>query len=119
MGWGRRSRNRPPANRKTFEKEIDMSRPGRVLGFLCALILPALVSLAASGYEAGAVSDAGTISGRVRYLGAVAMKKIVPTKDMSTCGKIREEPQIMLGADKGVQDAVVYLKNLKKGKAWT
>ena len=45
------------------------------------------------------------------------MKKIIPSKDQATCGEMREEPEIVVGPDKGVQDAVVYLKDVAKGKA--
>ena len=52
------------------------------------------------------------------FAGAVPTKKIIPTKDKEVCGDIREEPEIVVGADKGVTDAVVYLKAVEKGKAW-
>jgi hypothetical protein len=69
-------------------------------------------------YEAGPVADGGTISGKVLYDGAVPTRKIIPTKDKSVCGEIREEPEIVVAADKGVLDSVVYLKGVTKGKAW-
>jgi plastocyanin len=37
---------------------------------------------------------------------------------MDTCGAIREEPEIVVGGDKAVLDAVVYLKKVDKGKDW-
>ena len=69
-------------------------------------------------YEVAPVSDGGTLSGKVTFAGAVPTKKIIPTKDKEVCGDIREEPEIVVGADKGVTDAVVYLKAVEKGKAW-
>jgi hypothetical protein len=82
-----------------------------------------LVSAAAGSavaYEAVTVSDGGTIKGKVTFAGAPpSKKKIIPTKDKEACGSgVREVDQITVGADKGVQDAIVYLKKVDKGKAW-
>jgi len=76
-----------------------------------------LLSLPASAYEAVQVTDGGTIKGKLTYQGEIATKKIVVTKDNEVCGAIREEPLIVVGPDKGVQDAIVYLKDVQKGKA--
>lgn len=73
----------------------------------------------AYSYQAVMVYDGGTIRGKVIFRGSPPpMKKIIPTKDQQVCGGIREEPQIVLAPDKGVQDAIVYLKKVEKGKAW-
>jgi hypothetical protein len=92
----------------------------RLLRSATAVIVPALLvaaPLAAAAYQVAPVTDGGTIKGKVTYQGDVPMKKIIPTKDQATCGKVREEPEIEVGADKGVKDAVVYLKGVEKGKA--
>src|SRR3989442_15332792 len=75
---------------------------------------------AALPYEAVAVSDGGTIKGKVLFQGsAPATRKVILTKDREVCGSgVREVDQILLGPDQAVQDAVVYLKNVEKGKAW-
>jgi hypothetical protein len=75
---------------------------------------------AARGYEAVTVADGGTIKGKVVYAGAPpAKKKVIPTKDKEACGSgVREVDQIRLGPDKAVQEAVVYLKGVARGKAW-
>lgn len=78
----------------------------------------ALVTGAALSYEAIDVSGGGKIEGKVVYEGAVPTKKIIPTKNKEVCGDPRDEPQIRVGPDKGVQDAVVYLKAVAKGKPW-
>ena len=72
----------------------------------------------AQAYEAGAVTGGGTITGKIVFTGAVPMKKIIPTKDTAVCGGPREEPLILVGADQAVQNAVVYLVEVAKGKAW-
>jgi hypothetical protein len=44
---------------------------------------------------------------------------VIPTKDREVCGSApREVDQILLGGDQAVQEAVVYLKKVDKGKAW-
>jgi len=78
----------------------------------------ALLTGAAYAYDEVPVSSGGTIRGKVSFSGTVPTKKIIPTKDTAVCGGPRDEPQIRVGADQGVQDAVVYLRDVKMGKAW-
>ncbi len=77
-----------------------------------------LFAASALSYEVVPVSGGGGIEGKVVFQGSVPTKKIIPTKDREVCGGPRDEPQVLIGADKGVQDAVVYLKNVSKGKPW-
>lgn len=87
-----------------------------------------LVSLAAAAialpvhgaraYEEISVSGGGAVAGMVVFDGSVPTKKVIPTKDPEVCGGIRDVPVIRVGGDKGVADAVVYLKNVEKGKSW-
>jgi hypothetical protein len=85
----------------------------------CLILIAAVAATPrlAGGYQAVSVTDGGTIKGKVVYQGSVPTKKIIPTKDQATCGEMREEPEIVVGPDKGVQDAIVYLKGVEKGKA--
>jgi hypothetical protein len=85
---------------------------------LLLLFLPLLISSGAWAYEGGAVSSGGTIKGKVTYAGSVPMRKIIPTKDQEVCGGIRDVPQVIVGPDNGVADAIVYIKNVQKGKQW-
>jgi plastocyanin len=85
---------------------------------LLALAPLALAAAAAWSYEVVTVSGGGAIEGKVVFQGSVPIKKIIPTKDKEVCGAPRDEPQIRVGPDKGVQDAVVFLKAVAKGKAW-
>ncbi|THF56247.1 carboxypeptidase regulatory-like domain-containing protein [Pseudothauera rhizosphaerae] len=71
-----------------------------------------------SAYEVISVGSGGAIEGKVRFLGNVPVRKIIPTKDREVCGGTRDEPQVRVGADHAVQDAVVYLKEVARGKAW-
>jgi hypothetical protein len=83
--------------------------------FLSAL---ACFGTEAFGYDIAPVSGGGRIEGKVTFQGEVPVRKIVPNKDVEVCGGPRDEVRIRVGADKGVQDAVVYLKEVTKGKAW-
>jgi hypothetical protein len=82
------------------------------IGLATAAAVPALA------YEEGTVTGGGRIEGVVVFNGAVQTRKIIPNKDVEVCGGIREEPLIDVGPDKGVQNAVVYLVDVAKGKAW-
>lgn len=89
-----------------------------VLAQRCATAAMVCMSACAMAYDVVPVSGAGRIEGKVSFLGSVPIKKVIPTKDRDVCGGPRDEAQIRVGADKGVQDAVVYLKGIEKGKAW-
>lgn len=69
-------------------------------------------------YEVVEVSNGGVIKGRVTYDGPVPTRTIIPTKNQDICGGMREDPEILVGAGGGVQDAVVYLEEIYQGKAW-
>jgi len=77
-------------------------------------------TLRAQAYDAVSVTDGGSIKGKVVFNGTIPPKrKVVPTKDREVCGSgVREVDQIMVGGDKSVAEAVVYLKAVEKGKAW-
>src|SRR5216117_1215824 len=109
LGWA------PYPNRKEEGALMNKTIPGAAL---LPIVLLVLFSASVFPYEAVSVSGGGTIAGQVVYLGNVPIKKIIPTKDKEVCGSPRDEPQILVGPDKGVEDAVVYLKDVAKGKAW-
>lgn len=77
-----------------------------------------LFGMAVEAYEVVAVSGGGKVEGKVTFQGNVPIKKIIPTKDREVCGGPRDELQVQIGPDKSVLDAVVYLKEVPKGKAW-
>lgn len=74
----------------------------------------------AAAYDVVPVADGGTIKGKVTFVGTPpGKKKVIPTKDKEACGsEVREVDQMVVGPDKAVQEAVVYLKQVDKGKAW-
>lgn len=89
-----------------------------ILPFAAFVLAASSFGSAAAPYEVAPVTGGGRIEGKVTFLGEVAIKKIVPNKDVEVCGGPRDEAQIAVGPDKGVKDAVVYLKAVEKGKAW-
>jgi hypothetical protein len=86
-----------------------------------ARLLPVLALTAGSNvlaYEVAPVTGGGKLEGKVVFQGNVPTKKVIVTKDREVCGGPRDEPALLVGSDKGVKDAVVYLKEVPRGKAW-
>lgn len=72
----------------------------------------------AAAYDGGAVSNGGTISGTVKFQGAPpAAKPIEVTKDKEVCGQheIKNE-SLVVGAGSGIENAVVSIVSISKGK---
>jgi hypothetical protein len=78
----------------------------------------AILAMPAFAYDAGTVTGGGSIEGQIVYKGPVQTRKIIPNKDVEVCGGIREDPLIQVGPDQAVENAVVYLADVAKGKAW-
>ena len=72
----------------------------------------------AQAYEVDPVAGGGTLAGKIVFNGSVPTRKIIPTKDPQVCGGIRDVSLIVVGEDKGVRQAVAYLKKVGSGKAW-
>ena len=72
----------------------------------------------AIAYEVAPVTGGGTVKGKVTFSGAVPERTVLPTKDERICGAPRKEALIKVSADKSVQEAVVSLQGITKGKAW-
>jgi hypothetical protein len=81
-------------------------------------LVAATLSLPATAYEEISVRDGAVIEGRVTYDGRIPVRRIVPTSDREICGGIREWPLVERGAENGVKNAVVYLEQVERGKAW-
>ena len=69
-------------------------------------------------YDEGPVTGGGTIQGKIVFNGVSPTRKVIPTKDVEVCGGPYEETLVQIGPDKSVQNAVVYLVDIAKGKAW-
>jgi len=77
---------------------------------------------AQSDYTAITVENGGTITGTVKWSGpAPKAPKLPITKDASVCDpeahKVRDLERLEVGADGGVGNTVVFLKDITKGKA--
>jgi len=90
----------------------------KIVTGIAAIAFAATMAGPAQAYDEGVVAGGGAIEGKVVFNGAVRTRKIIPTKDVEVCGGIREEPLIDVGPDKGVENAVVYLVEVAKGKPW-
>lgn len=74
----------------------------------------------AGSYKVAEVKNGGTVTGTIKYAGPVPpAKKIQVVKDHPTCDKHpKEVPLIKTDAKGLVNEAVVYLANIKEGKAF-
>ncbi len=82
----------------------------------------ATAAFSQSDYKVVTVSDGGTISGTVKWSGAVPRALDFPiTKDPQICDpdskKTTDLERLILGPQGGVANTVVYLKNISSGKA--
>src|SRR5215470_15659052 len=88
---------------------------------LMSLIL-ATVAAFAQDYKVITVTDGGTISGTVKWSGPVPRAAQFPiTKDIQVCdpdgNKTADLERLIVGPQGGVANTVVYLKDVKAGKA--
>lgn len=87
------------------------------------LFLIAAVAALAQDYKVVAVVDGGSISGTVKWVGAVPRTLEAPvTKDPQICDpegkKTVNLERLIIGPDAGVANTVVYLKDISSGKAF-
>jgi hypothetical protein len=80
-----------------------------------ALVSALAVTLGAAYSPPARSQEGGAIKGSVVYTGAVPTKKVIP-KDPEVCGEPHSEPQIVVDANKGVKDAIVYLEGVASAK---
>src|SRR5574337_1507236 len=90
-----------------------------LLGFVAFVVATSTLTLTAYSFQETQVTGGGAVTGKVTFRGSPPpMKMIIPTKDQEVCGGIREEPYVILSEDQGVQDAMVFLKEVQTGKPW-
>jgi len=90
--------------------------------FFAVLVLSAGSSLAQSDYEVISVTDGGTITGTVKWSGTLPHLAALPiNKDPEICDpeshKTRDLERLIVGPDGGVENTVVFLKDISRGKA--
>jgi hypothetical protein len=92
------------------------------LHFLLAFCFATTVAFSQSAYKIVAVTDGGTISGTVKWSGPIPRALTFPvTKDPQICdpdsNKTSDLERLVVGAQGGVANTIVYLKNISSGKA--
>jgi len=87
------------------------------LAFVTAIFAAMALSANLYAYQGEEVTNGGTISGTVKYEGTPpAAKKVNINKDKAVCGKNPHTAQdLVVGADKGIEYAVVTIKGITKG----
>ncbi len=86
--------------------------------FFLAILLIFSFPLHLWAYDSVAVSNGGTIVGAVKFQGkAPERKKVTVTRNKEVCGKeAKFSESLIVGSSGGVQNAVLYLTGIKKGK---
>jgi len=86
----------------------------RVLG---AVVLALALSAPASAYDVVTVSDGGTLSGSVKFSGAVpTLPPLSVNKNRDVCGDSKESEALVLGPDRGVRGSVILIEGVARGK---
>jgi len=78
-------------------------------------------SVSAAKYKAakGGVKDGGSVSGRITLSGpAPAPEMLKVDEDVEACGGDRPSDELIVSGDGGVQNVVLSIEEIKKGKAW-
>ena len=77
-------------------------------------------AVAAYAYEGGAVANGGSISGQVKVQGTVPPAKTLEvTKDKEVCGQHElKDEELLVSSGGGLENAVVSIVNITKGKAF-
>ncbi len=85
-----------------------------------SLVAGASLSLAsvALGYDAGAVSNGGSISGTITFAGDAPEATVIEvTKDTKVCAQTQKyDESLVVGENKGIKNAVVSISNISNGK---
>ncbi len=96
----------------------------RIRGVLAATVVATFFlgnAAQVSAYEDVEVKDGGTITGTIKFAGTPpARKELQVTKDKEVCGKKPHlSYDLIVGPNKGIENAVVSLVDVKKGQKWT
>ncbi len=94
----------------------------RALKLEVFLLMLVIGAAAQSSYQVVPLTRAGTISGTVKWSGAIPHAATFPiNKDNAICDpdshNIRDLERLIVGSQGGVANTVVYLKNITSGKA--
>ena len=85
-----------------------------------SLVVGASLSLAsvALGYDAGAVSNGGSISGTITFAGDAPEAALIEvTKDTKVCAQTEKyDESLVVGENKGIKNAVISIASISSGK---
>lgn len=82
-----------------------------------ALIALLLASTSVQAYEPVAVTDGGSVGGRVTYKGEPPVPETIAVrKDPEVCGREKTAANLIVGADKGIKNVVARLLDVRRGK---
>ena len=100
---------------------VDMFK-SLIIALLMLSVMRAEECVAQSDYHVISVTNGGTITGTVKWSGAVPRAMTFPiTKDPAICDpdshKRVDLERLIIGPDGGVANTVVYLRNISSGKA--
>lgn len=99
---------------------IDSMKQILVTLFLVAAsgVLP-LSASAQPAYREIQVSNGGSIRGTVRFSGnPLTVKELPVNRDVESCGNKKLLPNLILGKNMGVKNAIVSLEGIRSGKSW-
>jgi hypothetical protein len=93
-----------------------------VIRIILSSFLVLSVNLSAQDYHVISVSNGGTITGTVKWSGPLPRPaRIAINKDPEVCDptsqKTRDLERLSVGAERGVANTVIFLKNISRGKA--
>src|ERR1700723_4321938 len=105
---------------------MKLGKPSRFIKYAIAFLLlsfrQAREAQAQSDYTAITVENGGTVTGTVKWTGPIPkIPKLPVTKNADLCDpdslKVRDLERLEIDSDGGVANAVVFLKDVTKGKA--
>jgi hypothetical protein len=82
-----------------------------------ALATVTVIATAGLAYQPIEIVDGGSIQGEIKYHGdPPAPVKIAVTKDQEICGRDKISPSLLIGPNKGIQNAVVRIIDIQRGR---
>jgi hypothetical protein len=99
-------------------KVITASLVGRWAAAILMMIAGGINAVAQTPYTEIEIANGGTLRGSVVYqpAGGAAVEKLMCTKDVKLCGKMKASPRLCLGKSNGVANSIVYLEGITQGK---
>lgn len=96
-----------------------MKRPDRFVALVLGVVIACAAPAFAAGYQVINVTNGGTITGSVDYVGTPPKPELIDiTKDKDVCGKEPHyDESLMVGKGGGIANAVVFIADITRGDA--